>query len=121
MAADFASLHSGELAWRWSAGLLTVGCCSAVLAMPTGLLELSKVPEGRPLADCYRHMGLMMLAFALFGLRLLVGLDQMQPVAPNKMALALDVGGFASLVVGGWYGGKLVYGHGIGQAEDRHR
>lgn len=112
--ADFASLPFGELAWRWSCGLLIVGCSTAVIAMLAGLLELSRVPEGPPLRDTYWHMGVMLLAFTLFTLRLLLGLDQWQPVAPNGTALWLDVGGFVCLAVGGWLGGRLVYGHGIG-------
>jgi uncharacterized membrane protein len=112
--ADFASVQFGESAWRWSCGLLAVGCGMAVLAILTGLLELSGVPEGPPLRDTYLHMTAMSLAFTLFTTRLLLGLDQWQPVAPDEIALWLDSGGFACLAIGGWLGGRLVYGHGIG-------
>lgn len=112
---DFASLHFGEAAWRCSAGLLAVGCGMAILAMLAGLLELSKVPEGQPLRDTYWHIGLMLAAFSLFTVRLLLGLEQFQPVAPNLALLCVDVGGGISLVVGGWFGGRLVYQHGIGE------
>ena len=114
--ADFASLQFGELAWRWSCGLLLVGSSTAVVAMIAGLLERSRVPDGPPLRDTYWHMSAMLLAFTLFTTRLLLGLDQWQPVAPDGIALWLDTTGFACLAIGRWLGGRLVYGHGIGQS-----
>ncbi len=118
VAADIASLCFGEAAWRWSAGLLTVGCGMAIPAMLAGLRELSKVPEGQPLGDCYWHMSLMLFALTLFSLRLLLGLDQLQPIAPSTLALTLDTLGLSSLILGGWFGGKLVYFHNVGQHEE---
>lgn len=113
--ADFASLHFGEAAWRWSAGLLTIGCAAAVAAMLAGLLELTRIPEGPAMRVAYLHMGAMLAASLLFASRLLLGLEHLQPVAPKTLALLLDAGGFAFLAVGGWLGGKLVYGYGVGR------
>lgn len=113
--ADFASLPVGEPAWQWSAGLLVVGCLMALAAMVAGLMELARVPEGQALKDTYWHMGLMLTAFTLFTARLFVGLDHLQPLAPGWLALSLDAIGFITLMVGGWLGGRLVYGHGIGR------
>lgn len=114
--ADFTGLFVGESAWGWAFGLLGVGCGMGVLAMLAGLLELSRVQEGLPLRDTYWHMSAMLLAFTLFTTRLLVGQDQWRPLAPDTVALCLDAAGFICLVVGGWLGGYLVYGHGIGQS-----
>jgi uncharacterized membrane protein len=111
--ADFTSLHFGESAWHWSAGLLTVGCGMAVPAMLVGLLELTRVPEGPPLRDAYYHIGAMLLAFTLFTTRLVLGLEQLQAIAPNAISLWLDAGGFIALVVGGGLGSRLVYRHGV--------
>lgn len=114
-ACDFASLHFGELAWRWSGGLLTVGCAMALVAMMAGMMELTRVPESDALRDVYWHMGLMLTATTLFSTRLLLRLDHLQPLAPDSLSLVLDGAGFLCLAVGGWLGGKLVYGHGIGR------
>ncbi|MGB3835016.1 DUF2231 domain-containing protein [Castellaniella sp.] len=113
--ADFSSLWLGESAWRWSAGLLMVGCVVALLAMMAGLMELSRVPDGPALRDVYLHMGLMLAAFTLYTARLFLRLDHLQPLAPDVLALLLSLAGFITLAVGGWLGGRLVYGHGIGR------
>jgi uncharacterized membrane protein len=113
--ADFASLRIGETAWQWSGGLLAVGCSTALLAMLAGLMELPRVPDGPALRDTYLHMGAMIVALMFFALRLLLRLDHLQPLAPDGLSLFLDAGGFLALVAGGWLGGRLVYGHGIGR------
>ena len=115
VAADFASLHFGAAAWSWSGGLLAVGCAMAVVAMLAGLLELARVPEGVAMRDAYLHMSAMLVALLLFATRLLLRLDHLKPLAPNIASLLLDTGGFLALAVGGWLGGKLVYGHGVGR------
>lgn len=115
VATDFASLHFGEVAWRWSGGLLAVGCAMAAIAMLAGLLEFARVPEGAAMRDAYLHMGLMLAALCLFAARLLTRLDHFHPLAPNALSLLLDVAGFLMLSIGGWFGGRLVYGHGVGR------
>jgi uncharacterized membrane protein len=114
-ASDFASLWLGEAAWQWSAGLLAVGCGMAVLALIAGLIELIRVPEGAALRDANLHMAAMLAAFALFTARLLLRQEGLQPLPPDGLALVLDAFGFVALAVGGWLGGRLVYGHGVGR------
>ena len=114
VAADFAKIWLGEHSWRWSSGLLAIGCATALAAMLVGMMELSRVPEGAAMRDAWLHMGAMLLAFALFVTRLFIRLDHLEPLAPDMIALVLDAGGFLALAVGGWFGGKLVYGHGVG-------
>lgn len=116
VAADFAGLWMGESAWRWSAGLLTVGCVMALAAMLTGMFELSRVPDGSAMRTVWWHMGAMLVASVLFGTRLLLGLDGTRPLVPDTLSLVLDVGGFMCLMIGGWLGGRLVYHHGVGRA-----
>lgn len=114
VATDVASLWLGEAAWHWSGGLLAVGCAMALVAMLAGMMELSRVPEGAPMRDAWVHMGAMLTAFTFFVVRLVLRLDHLQPMAPDAASLALDAGGFLALAVGGWFGGRLVYGHGVG-------
>lgn len=118
---DFAGLWLGEPAWRWSGGLLVVGCVIALAAMLAGLFELPRVPEGSAMRVAYWHMGVMLLAGTLFGARLLLRLEGLRPLAPNTVSLLLDAGGFICLIAGGWLGGKLVYQHGVGRADQAAR
>lgn len=113
--ADFASLRFGEGTWSWSAGLLAVGCATGVAAMLAGVVELARVPEGAAMRDAYLHMGAMLTALTLFAIRFFLRLDHLKPLAPDALSLVLDTGGFLALAVGGWLGGKLVYGHGVGR------
>lgn len=115
IAADFAGIWLGEAAWRWSGGLLAVGCGMAFVSMFIGLIELSKVAEGAAMRLAYWHIGAMLSACTLFCLRLLLRLDDWQALAPNLVSLLLDAGGFICLSAGGWLGGKLVYQYGVGQ------
>jgi uncharacterized membrane protein len=55
-------------------------------------------------------------AFALFTTRLLIRLEGWQPLPPGTLALWLDALGFLSLAGGGWLGGRLVYGYGVGRS-----
>ncbi|MEZ5545534.1 MAG: DUF2231 domain-containing protein [Lysobacteraceae bacterium] len=112
--ADFAGLYLGETAWRWSAGLLIVGCAMALPAMLAGVVELVRVPEGEALRDAYWHMTAMLLATALFTARLLLRQDRLHALPPDALALTLDALGALALGIGGWLGGRLVYGHGVG-------
>jgi uncharacterized membrane protein len=115
VAADVAGHWLGEAAWGWSGGLLVVGCSGAVVAMLAGMAEVPRVPEGAPMRDAWVHMGAMLTALAFFLARLLLRLDHLQPLAPDRLSLLLDAGGFVALVVGGWFGGRLVYDHGVGR------
>lgn len=120
VAADVAGLWFGETAWRWSGGLLAVGCLMALIAMIAGMFELSHVPEGAPMRMVWWHMGLMCVAFALFCTRLVTGLENMRLQEPNTLSLLLDAAGFICLMAGGWLGGTLVYHHGVGRSRDQN-
>lgn len=62
------------------------------------------------------HMATMLTAFTLFATRLFPRLDHFQSLPPDALSLMLDAGSFLALAVGGWLGGRLVYGHGIGRS-----
>lgn len=113
--ADFAGLWFGEAAWRWSGGLLIVGCIMGLVALLAGMIELGRVPEGEAMRVAYWHMTAMLAACLLFSSRLWLRLEGSRLLEPNIISLLLDAAGFFWLVVGGWLGGKLVYYYGIGR------
>lgn len=113
--ADVASLYYGQPAWHLAGILAAIGVAMALPAMLAGLVELVQVPDGGvAMRDAYLHMSLMMLSFGLYLTSLLMRVERMHFVAPGITAIIVSVGGFISLILGGWVGGRLVYGHGIG-------
>lgn len=116
VAADFSGLWLGDAVWRWSGGLLAVGCVTALAAMLAGMIELPRVPDGIALRIAYWHMGAMLLASVFFSVRLFLRLDGLHALEPNAISLLLDAAGFVCLILGGWLGGTLVYHHGVGRS-----
>lgn len=115
VAADFAQ---AGLSINLGAGvslLLWAGCIMALVSMAAGLADFSKVPEGPAMRAGYWHMSGVLLAFLLFGARLFVHTQSTGANPPSLMVLALDTAGMVCLLVGGWFGGQLVYVHGVGQ------
>jgi uncharacterized membrane protein len=85
--------------------------------MATGLLDFLKLPAGHPGAsDVERHMYLVLGAWTAFATSLALRVEGLQVLRPDAVALAFSTIGFATLCLAGWFGGKLVYAHGIGQA-----
>lgn len=113
--ADFASLHYGKPAWHLAGTLMIIGIVMALPAMLAGLIELIQVPDDSAIMrDAYLHMGVMMLAFALYVASLMMRIDAMHLIEPGTAAIIVSACGFIILSAGGWLGGRLVYGHGVG-------
>ncbi|HTI96177.1 MAG TPA: DUF2231 domain-containing protein [Rudaea sp.] len=114
-AADLASLHFGEPAWRFAGVLLIVGLVMAIPALLAGLYELTRVAQDSPAwHTIYLHMGAMSAALMLYAVSLFARLDRTTLLAPGAVAIACGVAGFLCLAAGGWLGGKLVYQYRLG-------
>lgn len=114
-AADVASLWWGKPAWMLAGVLLALGTLIALAAMATGFIELMKVGAEHPATrDLNRHLLLMLTAWCLYATSLFLRLQGTTLTQPDIVDLSLSVVGFLVLGVGGWFGGKLVYGHGVG-------
>jgi uncharacterized membrane protein len=114
-AADLASLHFGEPAWRFAGVLLIVGLVMAIPALLAGVYELTSVAQGSPAwHTIYLHMGAMSAALMLYAVSLFARLDRTTLLAPGAVAVACGVAGFLFLAAGGWLGGKLVYQYRLG-------
>lgn len=113
--ADVASLHWGEPAWHFAGIAMLIGTLAALVAMASGLLEFVKIDDASPaLADANRHMLLVMGAWLCYAASLAVRMERFSLVKPNALALGLGVLGFLVLIAAGWFGGRLVYTHGVG-------
>jgi uncharacterized membrane protein len=67
--------------------------------------------------DADRLLRLVLTAWSCHACSLFLRLDGLVPARPGALALALSLGGFVVLAAAGWFGGRLVYTHGVGVRE----
>jgi uncharacterized membrane protein len=110
---------AGMIAWAANAA----GLAMAALAMLAGLLELRSIDSrSGAMKVASRHMMVMATVWVCFLLALM--LPMMPDLGPSTARLAAAVAagaGFVLMAVGGWLGGQLVYGHGVGVRQDAKR
>lgn len=112
---DAAALATGRPEfWTLSFGCLALGCAAALPAMATGFLDLISLEKKEAEIAAYWHMGLMATCWCLYGASLLARRGWGGPSAHRLWAVTLQYAGLACLSVGGWLGGHLVYGLGMG-------
>lgn len=120
---DLFALWRPELLWAqlaaWTVG---AGVVTALPAMATGAWDLVRLPGDHPGERlAWWHGGSMAVAWCLFLVSLLLRRDVLAGgPAPDVpwLATVLSVTGVALTGLGGWLGGELVFGHGIGVQTD---
>jgi uncharacterized membrane protein len=101
------------LAKGWWIALL-VGLGFGALAALTGLVDWVTISWGTPLwRTATFHMLVMLIATLLFVLAAIIGYDGYDDGVVSAGALALALGGYAFLTLGGWIGGSIVFVHGM--------
>ena len=88
-----------------------LGLIFALVAAVPGALDLVKLDKAR-LGIALWHAGIMLLTLSLFG----VSLGLRSRAAPSLGVCVLDSIAALTLALGGWFGGELVFGHGVGVA-----
>lgn len=115
--ADLAIPRWGEPAWQLAGTLMALGLLLALPTLLAGLFELIHVPdEPQIMRIVWAHMGCMVVAFVLYGMSLLLRLEEAHIIAPSTGGRVLSLIALGVLLAGGWLGGALVYGHGVGRA-----
>jgi uncharacterized membrane protein len=100
--------------WQCSFYSQAIGAALALVAMIAGLMDYASVPrDHRAQSTAVRHMIVMCTAWLLFIVSLLL---RGRADAHSIWATLIAVLGFATLLYGGWLGGRLVYRFGIGVA-----
>ncbi len=101
-------------AWSYGWIALTIGLVLAVPAIAAGFIDLARL-EDAAVRDGDRHMILMGLAWVFYLCALLLRIDGQALVSePHLLSISLSAVGFGVMMLGGWYGGQLVYHHGAG-------
>ena len=92
-----------------AAGLIGGG-----LAIVTGFVDFVRIPQEEKAAATVAiiHASLALCMLSLFGVAF--ALRGPRTAAAGPGVLALEVGGAALIGATGWFGGHLVFGHGIG-------
>jgi uncharacterized membrane protein len=105
--------------WKFAFWSIAVGLILAFLALVTGLIDYVKIPQGAPAESAaMRHMIIMVVALLIYAGSLLLRFNS--PAEAGGLlftAVALSLAGLAVLLIGGWYGGELVYRYGVGRIE----
>jgi uncharacterized membrane protein len=108
-----AGVAEEALAKGWWLALL-VGLGFGALAALTGLIDWVTITWGTPLwRTATFHMLVMLVATLLFVLAAIVGYGGYDEGEVRAGALALVLGAFAFLTIGGWLGGTIVFVHGM--------
>ena len=114
---DAVGLWRGEAVW-WAISFWTIaaGLAAALLAALAGAVDYAAIRQDSPaLGTATRHMLLMLTAVTPYLASLLVRGGARAPAGRSLFAvLGLEVLGVALLAIGGWYGGHLVFHHGVG-------
>lgn len=115
---DIIGLWSGEsIWWTMSYWSILVGIITAVFALITGLIELTKIAKGDPAESvAIRHMVVVLLAVGMFAGSFFFRYSS--PVPSGFFlygALFFSLIGLLLLLFGGMLGGELVYRHGVGR------
>ncbi len=109
----FAGVAEHRLATGWWLALVA-GLAVTILTALTGFIDWLSITRGTPLwRTATSHMIAMLAASALFLVAALVGHSAYTQGHVCSLGLALTLGGFVLLTLGGWLGGSIVFVYGM--------
>jgi uncharacterized membrane protein len=118
---DLVAYARGEpLWWAISFWNVALGLATAAAAACAGAVDYAALPQDdAALPTANRHMLLMLCAVTPYVLSLVIRGGASAPRGAGLWAvLALEGLGLLLLSAGGWYGGHLVFHHGVGRDGD---
>lgn len=111
-------LWRGEPVW-WAISFwcIALGLAAAAAAATAGFVDYAAIPQDDPAqATAIRHMLFVLGALAPYAISLAVRGGSAPPSGKATAGTLLLEGlGLLLLSVGGWYGGHLVFHHGVGR------
>lgn len=115
----------GDQPTLWAVGFWTTlaGCLVALVAAGAGFVDFVAIdPDARASTIAVYHLAVMLSVVAVFAGILWVRGGPTAPVEPRPYwILSLDALGVATLGVGGWLGGHLVFHHRVGVDADAEK
>jgi len=111
--ADVTGISNHAAAQGWWLALL-LGLITTVATATTGFLEWLDLTWGSEIwKTATVHMLVMVTATVFFGIAALIGHDDFKRGDVTTGPFLLTVIGFGCLTVGGWFGGAIVFVHGM--------
>ena len=115
---DLIALLTGNVLW-WNIAFWSIaaGLALALIAAVPGFVDFIFIPEHHSAEKpAQLHMYIMLIAVALYLGSFLFRLHDHSPVGLGMVgAIGLSLVGLISIVIGGWFGGDLVFHHEIGR------
>ncbi|HSR49305.1 MAG TPA: DUF2231 domain-containing protein [Acidobacteriota bacterium] len=121
---DLAALLRARPLWSEMAfWTLAAGLMAAVPALITGFWEMMALPQGHAAeGKVWWHMGIMSAAFCCILVSVLLRQEALSSgVQAPGSAFVTALAGVALTLAGGWLGGELVFGHGVGVENRKER
>jgi uncharacterized membrane protein len=109
------AFHGAEHWWAIGFWTVVLGIVVALAAAAVGFVDYTRLPEGPAESTGTRHLALMLAGVSVFVLRLVLQGGGAAPDDGGLLLLAVSVAGALVLAVGAFFGGRLVYTHGVGQ------
>ena len=108
--------HDNALYRQFAFWNIAVGLVISVPTVVTGLFDFAAIPPGHPaLKAATWHMWIMLSAASAYGGSLIARIGRLSSSGTSmEIAIGLSVLGLGLLLIGGWFGGEMVFRHGIG-------
>jgi uncharacterized membrane protein len=114
---DLMGVWQGQAVYRQFAfWAIALGLVIAVPAIVTGLIDYAAMPQGHPaLKAATSHMWIMLSAATAYACSLIARIGQSSSSGLSiAIAIGLSVLGLCLLLIGGWFGGEMVFRYGVG-------
>lgn len=113
---DLVGIWQGQLVYRQVAfWAIALGLIIAVPTIVTGLIDFAAIPQRHPaLKVATWHMWIMLSASTAYACSLIARVGTSSSGLSIATAIGLSVLGLCLLMLGGWFGGEMVFRHGIG-------
>ena len=113
---DLAGLYYAPV-WRFGSWCLLIGCATALLAVASGLMQLTRIQRSAGIEKLLAlHIAAVSISYSFYVVSLALRMEGGQMQSPTDWAIACSTLAAISLAIAGWLGGTMVYGHGVGVA-----
>jgi len=119
--ADLVGVWRGETVYRQFAfWAIAVGLIVAVPTIVTGLIDYAAIPQRHPaLKTATWHMWIMLSAATAYTCSLIARIGHPSSSGFSiAIAIGLSVVGLCLLLIGGWFGGEMVFRQGVGSHDE---